>query len=266
MKFAWLVVPVAMLLVSCRSEQIDTTPPAPPQGIRTVSLDHAVEIQWLPNTEPDFNAYKVWRSDRYDGRYDLLGVTNTTNFVDAAAVNGTTYYYALSAYDFEKNESDLSKDVIYDTPRPEGYGVKLDNYRVYPATAGYDFSTYSVGQYNDQFTDVFFENFNGTYYLDVFSDTDIQDMGYTGTLDDISYSPTKGWAPSRSAEAIVGHTYVVWTRDDHYAKVRIVDVTSQSVIVDWAYQTAQGNTELKRDKSRNKVARVPGQDSPPSHL
>jgi len=39
---------------------------------------------------------------------------------------------------------------------------------------------------------------------------------------------------------------VIWTWDDHYAKVRVREVNSAQVVFDWAYQTAVGNTELKR--------------------
>jgi hypothetical protein len=70
-------------------------------------------------------------------------------------------------------------------------------------------------------------------------------MGYTSSLDDISKSPTEGWAPSKSAEAILGHTYVIWTRHDNYAKIRVTSVSASSITFDWAYQTAKGNIELK---------------------
>ncbi|MGH2566948.1 MAG: hypothetical protein ACRDGA_01295, partial [Bacteroidota bacterium] len=194
-----------LLLVGCENfADVDRTAPTPPRGIRTVSLDNAVEISWLSNPEPDIAGYNIWVSDRYDGRYQLIGKTPQTRYTDGDARNGVTYYYALSAYDVNGNESDLSSEEVYDTPRPEGYGVQLLDYRVAPNSAGYDFSTYSVGPYDDSFTDVFFENFNGRYYMDVWNDTDIQDMGYTSNLDEISVAPQNGWAPSKSVEAIVG--------------------------------------------------------------
>jgi hypothetical protein len=233
-------------LPACSVYVIDTIPPAPPTGIRTISLDNAVQIDWIPNRESDLAGYNVWVSDRYDGRYTRIGSTKQSQFVDYGAVNGVTYYYGITAYDFEGNESEMSRDVVYDTPRPEGYGVLLYNYLTVPDLAGYDFSTYSVGRYDDTFTDVFFENAGGVFYLNVWSDTDIQDMGYTNSLDDISVAPTAGWAPSGSAEAIVGHTYVVWTWDDHYAKIRITKIASSYVVFDWAYQTAPANPELSR--------------------
>jgi len=247
-----LVVLGACLIIGCEPVEVDRTPPAAPRGVRTVSLDDAIEIQWLENTEADVEGYNVWRSSRYEGPYTLRGSTSDITFIDNSANNGVTYYYALSAYDFEGNESALTKDVIYDTPRPEGYAVLLYDFQTSPSVAGYDFSTYSVGPYNDSFTDVFFENFSGRHYLDVWNDTDIQDMGYTKDLDEISVAPVSGWAPSKSAEAIVGHTYVVCTEDDHYAKIRVKEVTNARVVFDWAYQTAQGNPELKRDNSKKK--------------
>jgi hypothetical protein len=186
-------------------------------------------------------------SDRFDGTYAMVGKTADPTFTDNGAKNGVREYYAVSAYDYDGNESDLSKDVVYATPRPEGYGTKLGDYRLSPTIAGYDFSTYSVGKYNDDLTDLYFEAINGRYYLDVWQDTDIQDMGYTNSLHDIALAPALGYSPSKSVEAIPGHTYVLWTWDSHYAKVRVKDVTPSRMTFDWAYQVAQANPELKRN-------------------
>lgn len=237
----------SLFTFSCQDfDVIDTTPPASPRGIQTISLDNAVQLDWLDNTEPDLAGYRIWVSDRYDGKYVHIGTTKTNRFIDRGARNGVTYYYGLTAFDFNGNESEMSREVVYDTPRPEGYGVKLYNYRQYPSLAGYDFSTFSIGRYDDEYTDVFYEYVSGRSYLNVWKDTDIQDMGYTRTLDDISVAPSGGWSPSKSVEAIPGHTYVVWTWDDHYAKIRVTEVRSSYIVFDWAYQIAKGNPELKR--------------------
>ena len=42
----------------------------------------------------------------------------------------------------------------------------------------------------------------------------------------------------------MGHCYVVWTRDDHYAKFRVSGLSSSQAIFEWAYQTDTGNPEL----------------------
>lgn len=241
-----LLLSLTLFFVSCHEdEELDTWPPAAPRGITSLSLDNAIQLNWLHNTEPDVAGYNVWKSDRYDGRYILLGSTTENEFTDHSAQNGVTLYYAVSAYDFNENESELSTDVLYDTPRPEGFGVQLQEFSAQPLLAGYDFSTYSVGPYNDQYTDLFFERVGDLYLLSVWDDTDIQDMGFTSSFDDISWAPVEGWAPSRTAEAIAGHTYIVWTWDNHYAKVRVLSVDAAEIVFDWAYQTAEGNTELR---------------------
>ncbi len=214
----------SLILSGCDHEfDIDTEAPPPPQGIRTISLDNAVELQWLESQAEDVKGYRVWVSDSYDGYYSLIGSIYSTSFIDYEAVNGVTSYYAVSAYDYNNNESELSKEVIYDTPRPEGYGVVLSNYQFSPNVAGYNFSQYAVLRYDDEETDLFFENINGRCVVSVWDDSDIQDMGYTSSLDDISYAPAQGWAPSKTAEAVIGHTYIIWTWDDHYAKIRVRD-------------------------------------------
>lgn len=249
MKTILLLLGAGLMLSACDVYVVDTTPPAIPAAIRTISLDNAVQIDWAPNTESDLAGYRVWVSDQYNGRYTMIGTTKDAIFVDYDARNGQTYYYGVTAYDLEGNESEMSQDVAYDTPRPEGYGVRLYDYNAVPSTSGYDFSTYSVGLYNDDFTDVFFETYNGVFYLNVWDDTDIQDMGYSASLDEISSAPEAGWSPSKYAEAIVGHTYVIWTWDDHYAKVRVKNIIGNSVVFDWAYQVAPANPELKRAPS-----------------
>jgi hypothetical protein len=183
--------------------------------------------------------------NQYAGRYQLIASTSNTSLVDYGAVNGITYYYAVSAYDFNDNESALSKDVVYDTPRPEGVGVVLIDTSTARNLSGYGFAQYSVLSCYDKNTDIFFVKSFGRLYIQVWSDTDIQDMGYTSSLDEISSSPTLGWAPSKSSEAIVGHTYIIWTVDDNYAKIRVQSVAANRIVFDWAYQTAKGNVELK---------------------
>lgn len=71
-------------------------------------------------------------------------------------------------------------------------------------------------------------------------------MGYTVNLDEISVAPEAGWSPTKDAHLIAGHTYVIWTFDNHFAKVRIREISQDAVTLDWAYQTATGNPELLR--------------------
>ncbi len=255
---------LTLLLAACDVHQhdsvgdYDTTPPLPPVGIRTVSLDNAVDISWIANQESDLAGYKVFVSDRYDGRYSLIGSTQKTEFVDRGARNGVTYYYAVSAYDYSGNESELSRDVAYDTPRPEGFNLTLADRYANPDLAGYDFSAYSVVNYNTDLTDLYVEfTGSGVPYFVVWTDTDIQDMGYTRDLDEISVAPSEGWSPTKDAHIIAGHTYVIRTWDNRYAKVRVTDIRPAAVRFDWAYQTAPGNPELIAPRLATKRIRGP---------
>lgn len=249
----------ASLSAGCKDAlEVDRMPPFEPRGIYTETGDGFIRISWLANQEPDLAAYRVYVSGSYDGTYEMIGETSTLAFVDYDASNGITAYYAVTAVDQEGNESDLSTDVVYDTPRPEGSGVALPNFRLDPSRAGYDFSTYSVGPYDDQFTDIFFDHVNGTHYLVVWDDTEIQDMGYTSSLGEIGYAPTAGWSPSRDVRLIVGHTYVVRTWDDHYAKVRVRTLSDTRLTFDWAYQLQPGNTRLKQAATRGPLRAGPG--------
>lgn len=223
----------------------DYTAPAPPTGIQVQNGDNQVEIYWIQNRENDLAGYNVYYSYSYNGQYTLIGSTSYPHFIDIGASNGNTYYYAVTAYDYNGNESELSYDVIYSTPRPEGFNQAIFDYRRFPNNSGYSFSNYSVLPYDDLETDFFFENYQGTLYLDVWNDTDIQDMGFTNDIYDITFAPTNGWSSTKDAIVYVGHTYVIWTWDNHFAKIRVKSVTQDRVVFDWAYQTVQGEPQLK---------------------
>lgn len=224
----------------------DVTAPAPPQGVYSITGDQQVTLRWIKNTEPDFSRYSIWRGAAYDGPYTRLGFTEATMWIDDTANNAETYFYAISAIDHSGNESELSEESVFDTPRPEGSGLVLVNYSKEPnGPAGYDFSVGVVRLADDPSTDVFFDAGGGVWLL-VARDlnTDVQDAGYRD-IQDLDWAPDDGWSPTGEAELIPGHSYYVWTRDNHYAKVECVAVNDDQVILNWAYQLVPGNPELK---------------------
>jgi hypothetical protein len=238
--------------------EFDVTPPAVPKGVVVLNGDNRVDLFWNDNRESDLSGYNIYVSDSYDGRYELIGSSRHNSYIDYGAWNAETYYYAVTAYDYNGNESELSVDVVYATPRPEGFNQSIFDYLNFPDNSGYSFSNYGVYAYDDINTDFFFENYSGQFYLDVWDDTDIQDMGPTNDIYDIEYAPAYGWSPTKDAEAIVGHTYVIWTWDNHYAKIRISSMTSERVVFDWAYQLVEGEPQLKSSRNtdtRNSLTR-----------
>jgi len=247
MKTMFVIVLLAPLFITgCKIVEADYTPPGRPNGLRTETGDNFIELFWTANPENDVAGYNVFVSSAYDGRYELIGSTRVPYFRDNGAANGNTYYYAATAFDYEGNESELSRDVTYDVPRPEGYDVVLFDYRRLPESSGYDFSQYAVVRYTDLYADMYFENYDGDFYMNVRSDTDIQDVGVTNSLLEVKTAPAMGWSPTHDARLYVGHTYVVWTWDDHYAKFRVTSISPSRVVFDWAYQLQPSNPMLKR--------------------
>ncbi|MCX7797848.1 MAG: hypothetical protein N2249_04410 [Melioribacter sp.] len=253
-----------LLINSCiNSLDYDDIPPSPPTNIRTITGDQCVYIYWHPSPEQDVAGYNIYCSYSYNGKYTLIGSTKNPYFVDNECKNGITYYYAVTAYDFNNNESELSKDIVYDTPRPEGFNQAVFDCNISPNNSGYDFSNYQVVPYNSNNTDFFFESYNGKFYVTVWEDTDIQDMGHTIDIYDVDYAPLTGWIQIRSGEnvkyveAIIGHTYVIWTWDNHYAKFRIKNITKERMVFDWAYQLVEGNRELKRNPKKFDRIKLP---------
>ena len=243
---------------SCEEEIfnfVDNTPPAVPTNIVTDTGDNLVIISWNHVNDSDLSGYAVYYSNKYDGEYNLLGTTSNSEIIDYGAANGETYFYAVASYDLSGNESELSYDIAYDTPRPEGFDYSVFDFNCYPDVSGYDFSNYEVKNYTSLETDFFFENDNGELYLNVWEDSDIQNMGRTTNLYEISEAPTEGWIELiqgdniKYVKAIRGNTYIIWTYDNHFAKIRITEIYFNHVEFDWAYQTAEGNSELKINRN-----------------
>ncbi len=264
MKKALLILPIlaaAALMLGCDDNNnpvyIDKVPAAP-QGVYSVTGDHAVEIVWNGVYENDINFYAVYRSLNATTGYNEIGTIDADynpdldliiySFVDNGAVNGQTYYYAVSAVDDDGQESPLSAETVFDTPRPDG---SVDLYSLFKQQnlSGFNLSTVPTRvAWDDVNTDVYVDNdIDGNLYLNVADDsTDIQDVGYTSNFDEIGYSPDNGWSRVGWVELIVGHTYVIWTRDNHFAKMRVIGIDRPAGLVSftWAYQTDTGNPEL----------------------
>jgi len=249
--FYLLLLTSLFLLAGCCYDGADNEPPSVPVGLRSITGDGEVLLVWYENTEPDLAGYRIYRSLTPSGYYYEIGETNLDYFLDFGLVNGETYYYAITAFDIHGNESDLSYEIVYDTPRPEGYDEKLFDYTEYPDYAGWNFSAYSIVGYDHPACDFYFgyDDYNETFYFYVARPGGlIQDFGYTESLDEITYAPENGWSSTGIVEAILGHTYVFWTWDNHFAKFRVTAIGSDYVVFDWAYQIDPGNPELVINK------------------
>ncbi len=253
--FLSLIIAGLLFLQGCNENKtltaFDNTPPAVPRGVLTDNNDGSVNISWQSVRDNDLSGYNVYYSERYDGKYSLIGSTAKTYFTDRNLAYGKKYYYAVTSYDFDGNESELSYESVYGISRPEGFNESISDFHFFPKSAGYDFSTYSVVSYNSDLSDVYFDvdaSVNKPYLV-VSTDSDIQDVGITNDIYDITAAPISGWSTTKDAVAIVGHTYVIWTWDNHFAKMRVKSIVGSRIVFDWTYQTLTGEEALKNLKS-----------------
>ncbi len=252
---------VLIALVGCEERKVIQyvevdEDPARPQGVYSVTADEAVYIYWLQVQDNDLHHYRIWYSSSAAGVYENIGTSPDESYIDYDVYNGVTYYYAISAVDQAGNESELSYETVYDTPRPERYNQDLYENVNFASISGFNLSaTGEVVPYNSVTADIYIDYDAGleAFFINAADvDTDIQDMGYTEDFDEIGYAPSDGWSYVGWTEVIVGHTYIVWTRDDHFAKIRVTDAdytNFEYITFDWGYQTSTtdpGRMELSR--------------------
>ncbi len=246
------VLAVASLLgaAGCDDDNNTIVAPDPPpyrvEAVRSVTGDGEVTISWRANQESDIDYYKVYRNFAPTGTFTLIGTTADITYEDQTVTNGTTYFYAVAAVDRVGQESpELSYENVFDTPRPEGIDVTLSNADVDDLVSGWDFSAYSRRPSGDLNTDMFYAASGGHYLVYTPPDTRIQDAGYVA-LRDVDFAPPSGWSADGVVEAIPGHSYIVLTRDNHYAKFEVFARDNTGMNMDWAYQIDVDNPELVR--------------------
>jgi len=251
---------LGILLAGCSEKTTaPVIPPAAPRGLFSVTGDNEATLVWLANTESDVIGYRIYEGPcgGVDCEYTRIATipapadADYVEYVVTGLANGATRFFAVAAVNRAGAEGDLSYDDVFDTPRPAGTGLVLSNYLVYGTNIGYDFSVFARTNTVDPPADMFFGFYEDTaefIHQQIFVpdySTDIQDAGYVSSLDRVDFAPESGWSPSGTVEAIVGHAYVVWTRDNHFAKFLVTAVGPTQITLDWAYQVDAGNRELK---------------------
>ena len=106
----------------------DTTPPNAPSGLEAVAGDNTISLDWSDNVESDLAGYSVYRSTN-SGSYGTALATNwvSSDYIDNTALNGTTYFYVVTASDTNSNESVASGEVSA-TPAVDGYDEWVKDY------------------------------------------------------------------------------------------------------------------------------------------
>ena len=85
----------------------DLTAPAIPENLWALAGNETVSLDWDDNNEPDFEGYNLYRSTTSGSGYTKLNSSLLTdsNYIDDTIVNGTIYYYVVTALDNSENES-----------------------------------------------------------------------------------------------------------------------------------------------------------------
>lgn len=252
----------------------DVIPPGEPRDVYSITGDGQVTVYWSAPRDHDLDGFTVFISqdDRDYYRIAEVGVSRRHFSISGEVlpddvpfdfVNGNTYFVGVSAIDFAGNESELSEaSTTFDTPRPSGLDLRL--YRADGPRhdeSGYDFSRSPYGyamSANSLFVDIVFTFEGGdpvmkTPYPQV---VEMQDMGLLDfDAPEVDWLVDADWDPVSSVRLRVGQVVLVKIHEEsrdgnlvepfNVAKFRVVSLGPESVVIDWAYQIAPNNRELK---------------------
>ncbi|OEU63361.1 MAG: hypothetical protein BBJ57_13710 [Desulfobacterales bacterium PC51MH44] len=103
-----------------------------------------ITLAWDPNTESDIAGYKVHHGTSSSNYSSSVDVGNTTKYTLTGLQEGSTYYFAVTAYDYSGNESVFSPELIHtiaaNNNPPNAPSTPTGPANGYPQT-GYSFST-----------------------------------------------------------------------------------------------------------------------------
>lgn len=252
----------------------DVISPQEPQDVHSVTGDGSVTVYWSRPSAADLAGFAVFISQD-DATYYLVSEVGASrrhftlegDVIPARVpfdfVNGNTYFLGVTAFDWAGNESELTaSSTTFDTPRPSGRGLVLyDIAGARASESGYDFSRSPYGYAmpgNDLFADVYLAFEAGrpvlrTAHPEV---VEIQDMGALAFDDDaVGWLSDADWNPVASTELRLAHVYVLKIYEEtrpgntiepfNVAKIQVVGHGADWVSLDWAYQIAPNNPELK---------------------
>ncbi len=75
-------------------------------------------MEWSPNDEPDFTGYKIYYGTESRNYTFDADVGDYESVTISGLEPGKKYYFAVTAYDLNGNESDFSKEISYPVSMP----------------------------------------------------------------------------------------------------------------------------------------------------
>ena len=192
------------------SEESITTiaiPPVAPTGVTPTAGDTQVSLAW--NVPATATSYNVKRSTINGGPYTIVGSPSVASYVDTGLVNGTTYYYVVSAINSGGESADSGQ--VSARPilaAPIGFTLIPDNgqipmfWNARPGATGYKVgrSNISGGPYTvianlavTNYTDT--AVVNGTTYYYVVSATNAACESANSSQKSVTPGPFAGYEP-----------------------------------------------------------------------
>ena len=249
---------------------------AAPNGVTSISLDRAIQLAWPANARTGdptlFDYYRVY-STLYnldtgkcdDASWVLEGSTVSEDFLVTGLANGVPRCFDVSTVSTDGHESAWATP-HHDTPRYDARNVIVDATQVAAATSGFRFYDPSSQRFGAVLsgtrTDLDFRidrrDDGSLWIVPVRADARVALYSSTPVADltSIDVAPARSAFSSAAIEAVPGYAYVVEIQladGLHYGALRVSHVGRDYLIVDWAYQSDNGNPELIRADAKDGV-------------
>jgi hypothetical protein len=93
---------------------IDNTPPGYPPFLLATPDYNQMTLEWTANTDPDFEAYIIYRSTNNIDFVEIKRLSEDT-YIDTGLTQNTNYYYKIGAIDVSGNASSLPPSLFVKT-------------------------------------------------------------------------------------------------------------------------------------------------------
>src|SRR6266576_2233487 len=245
-----------------------------PAWLSSISLNGAIHLEWDDTSyiaaPLRFKWYRIY-STNYDldstlcgTNWVLEGTTVAPEFLASAMTNGVPRCFGVSAVSREGYES-LWSPLRQDTPRPDARNQPVDALQVNGPQAGARFwddvnsdgraQSSELGLVQDgNRTDIDFWVYrdptdSSLWLVPEFSGTQMRLYSTTPLADltSIDFAPVSGYSRNM-IQAVPGYGYVFEIVDGstlRYGALRVTHVGRDYLILDWSFQTDQGNPELQ---------------------
>ncbi|MCK4447969.1 MAG: hypothetical protein KAW56_12930 [Candidatus Marinimicrobia bacterium] len=276
----------ALILSQCEAPSStddgdDFDAPAVPTGLDIIigeSGDGEIALSWNENSEKDFDGYRLYRASNTNepSAYSLVIETPATNYKDTCLDYDTTYYYRVSAYDDNGNESEKSSSVYiqpinvkypaapigfkvygynlpFDDPKIElewqnNIETDFSHYNIYRATLALfltDSSHFVINTTENYFTDIDVEVGTKYYYKISSLDKGLLESVNDTVKSDLPLPETVLTSPDSSSTVSDLNPTFIWEKAEnatHYEVIVQPDPYGTATWTGMVNQPAQGNS------------------------